>query len=89
LFTRVTLETHWIHTVQFVAVFGQKIELGLQSRHPSFDGTGLQVGVMLLIHKGIDIVHRDLTPGFRTARSKLADIAQVIDRRSAVRKAPL
>ena len=83
LLTGMALEAHRVGPTQVARLLGQEVEEDLQGSHPALDRGGAQPGLSLLIDKGIDILHRDLAPGFADHRRELAHIADVEDRRAA------
>ena len=82
--TRVPFEPRWIRPLPFTAVFGQKVEIGLERRHPPVDRGGLQPLWSLVVHEVVNVVHRDVPPGLDITRQKLAHIAEIVHDRGTV-----
>jgi hypothetical protein len=88
LFTGMSLEAHWVRPIQFAAVFGQKVEVGLERRHAPFHGGGLALGLALLVNELVHVVHRDLAPRLRADPDKQAHIANIVCGGATIWKPP-
>jgi len=72
---------HRVRPTQVVALFGQKVEEGLQGGYPVIDARPL------LVNESVKIAPLYVTPGFRAGRHELVYIAEIVDWRAAFRKA--
>ena len=86
LFAGVAFAAHRIGRGQVAALFGQKVKEDLRCRHATLDGGCTQPCLPLLVDKDVDIADRDLVPGLAATCSKLAHIADIIDRRTPIRR---